>query len=229
MKLYETKKLHYNKYLYKLAVPNQCASYFRTEFQSDGQLGYARQKLDEVNRYFVPGKDVVEIPWGWKFLDTIPVAHYYDAIEIFRHLKNKKTEYKVRCESNILILYSNDRKFLIELSNKLRHRFIEFWEPDPKNISLLNQNANIILVNNPPKYEYKVTMGGKKGSSSLAKWIDNNPKLAKIGDVALEECYNNGYVKGYYFFVKDERSLTLVQMIVGNNIQRIDRMVYNDK
>lgn len=231
MKLRETKKLHYNKYLYKLSIPSQLAGYFRTEFQKNGKLGYARERLDVLSNIKPSTGGVLILPWagGSRFVDRIPVEHYYDAIDIYRHLKNKEN-YIVRCGTYDLSIYSNDRKLLIDLSNKLRHRFIEFWEPDPENIDklLTNENENIILVNKPPEYEYKVTLGKVKGSPSLASWIDANPKLGKMGWIAKEECRNNGWVKGYYFYVRDQKTLLIAQMLVGDNIQRIDKLVYSD-
>jgi hypothetical protein len=230
MKLRETKKLHYNRYLYKLSIPNHCASYFRTEFQKDGHLNYARQRLDVLHQNHNRKEGYIKIPWGQihKFYDKIPVEDYYDAIIIYRHLKNK-SNYTIRCETRNLNLYSNDRKFLISLSNKLRHNFIEFWEPAPENTEKLLTGNNIILVDKPPRYEYKIILGRKKGLSSLASWIDANPKLAKMGDVAKEECYNEGWVKGYYFFVRDKKSLLVAQMLVGDNIQKVYRLVYRNE
>lgn len=230
MKLRETKKLHYNKYLYKLKLPNVCATFFRTEFQKDGHLNYARQRLDILNQHYNRTESIILVPYNGLSdnYDRIPVEHYYDAIDIYRHLKNKKN-YIVRCEWHSLIIYSNDRKFLISLANKLRHRFIEFWEPAPESLKLLSAEESIIIVNSPPKYEYKVTLGLGKGSSSLASWIDANPKLGKIGEIAKAECYRSGWVKGYYFFVRDTKALLIAQMLVGDNIQRIDRLVYRNE
>lgn len=228
MKLRETKKLHYNKYLYKLSIPNQCAAFFRTEFQRDGQLNYARHRLDVLHQHYNIKEKNIIVPWSQssRNYDTIPVEHYYDAIEIYRHLKNK-SGFTIRIETHTLNIYSNDRKFLTSLSNKLRHRFIEFWEPAPEDVEKLLTGENIIIVNKPPIYEFKITLGKGKGSSSLASWIDANPNLAKIGDIAKAECYNNGWVKGYYFFVRDTKSLFIAQMLVGDNIQRIDKLVHN--
>lgn len=227
MKLRETKKLHYNQYLYKLSIPNKCAYFFRTEFQKDGHLNYARQRLDILHQYYNPKEKLLIVPWtnNSRMYDEIPVEHYYDAIDIYRTLKGKK-DLTIRIETFTINIYSNDRKFLISLSNKLRHRFIEFWEPAPEDVDSLLTQENIIIVNKPPLYLYKITLGKGKGSSSLAKWIDANPTLAKMGDVAKSECYKNGWVKGYYFYVKDQKSLLIAQMLVGDNIQRIDKMMY---
>lgn len=207
------------------------AGYFRTEFQKDGSLSYARQKIDTLASAYDNKKPTIDVPWGGggRFYDRVPVDHYYDAIDIYRHLKNKSLEYSIRCECFSLTVYSNNRKFLISLANKLRARHMEFWEPDPEKIDTLLSGDNIILVNTQPKYEYKVILGKKKGSPSLASWIEANPKLAKIGEVALEECKNNGWVKGYYFFVRDRKALLVAQMIVGDNITKIYKLVYKEE
>lgn len=229
MRLYESKKLHYNKYLYKISIPNQCASFFRTEFQKEGTLSYAKKKLDECNRYHSHNKSTIQVPWGSKFRDTIAVDHYYDAITIYRHLVKKQYDFLIRIEINRLNVYCNERKFLVGLYNKLRNNYVEFHEPDPLNVGFLLENKNTILVDKPPQYEYKITLGKKLGQPALAKWIDNNPHLGKMGDTAKQSCYNNGYVKGYYFYVRDKKTLFLVQMLIGDNIQRIEQLVYTDK
>ena len=86
MKLCETKKLHYDKYFYKFVVVNKCASFFRTEFQPNGNLKYCQKRLDEINEHFKPNKNIIEFPlttdWRWK--ETIPTQHFFDAINIYR-------------------------------------------------------------------------------------------------------------------------------------------------
>ena len=228
MKLYETKKLHYGEFLYKLVIHNRFSSCFRTEFQKDGRLDYARQKIDELTKNYNPAKRVIEIK-GWATyppIEEVPAEHLWDAIDIYRYLKINKN-YKIRCEIHSLIIYSNDRNMLIRLGNKLRSKYLEFWEPDPSNIETLLTNDNIIIVDKPPKYEYKITFGKKLGSPALAKWIENNPTLGKIGDATKEYCEKGSWVKGLYIFVKDKRALLMVQMIVGDNISRIDKLVCN--
>ena len=41
----------------------------------------------------------------------------------------------------------------------------------------------------------------------------------------MQECLNEGYVKGYYFYIKHKKALNLIMMIIGDNIQRVDRIV----
>jgi len=156
--------------------------------------------------------------------NKIPIEHYFDAIEIFRHLLKGK-DYLIRIEQSSCNIYSNNRKYLISLGNKVHHKYASFYEPDPKNIAKLTSNQNIIITKTPPEFEYIITLGKKRGNTGLANWLQANPKLGKMGKIALEECRSQGWVKGYYFYVKNEKVLNLVMMIVGDNIQRIDKMV----
>lgn len=229
-KTFKTKKLHYNEFLYKLIIPSRIAGYFRKEFQKDGNFSYARLKLDVLTTNYKKNEKFIKVDvLGSRFYnDRVTVDDYLDGIEIYKKLK-QQPDTRLRCEINTLILYSNDKKFLLDLVSKLKTSYIEFWEPDPDDVNLLQKQENIIIVNETPNYEYKITLGKGKGNPSLASWIDANPKLGKMGEVAKGECYNNGYVKGYYFFVKDDKALLIAQMLIGNNIQRIEKLVYKSK
>jgi len=228
MKLFETKKLHYNKYLYKLEIRNSLAHIFRTEFQQKGDFKWAKEKLDNINKFHKPNDVSIKVHWdASKWFDTIRSTDFYDAITILRILE-KNSDYKIRCETCNLIIYSNDKSFLVKLGNAVNYCHTELYEPKLENIDLLKNNENIILTNKQPKFEYKITFGKQRGSPGLAKWIENNPNLAKIGKIASEACANEGWVKGLYFLVRDKKTLFLVQMMVGNNIQRIDHFVYTE-
>ena len=41
----------------------------------------------------------------------------------------------------------------------------------------------------------------------------------------LQEVKNNGYVNGMYFYVRDEKVLQLIQIIIGGNIKRVDKFI----
>jgi DNA primase large subunit len=36
---------------------------------------------------------------------------------------------------------------------------------------------------------------------------------------------STAWIKGYYIYVSDEKLVLLLQMLIGNNIQRIDKLV----
>lgn len=228
LKLFETKKLHYGKYLYKITLYNDLSTIFRMEFQKEN-FSFARGKLDELHLSYQESKKidpmVGHIPWQKYNRDYVRVDHFFDAINLYRLLK-KADDYKLRVEQNTANIYTNNREFVKTLINNLK-TVIEFWEPDPENIATLTNHKNVILVDKPPKYKYKLTFGKEKGSSALAKWIDKNPNLAKAGEILKQDLYKEGYVKGLYFYVKDDKAMMLAQLLVGENIQRVDELLYN--
>jgi len=224
LKLRETTKLHYNKYFYKVVFYNQMTHYFRTEMQKNGKLTWLKETLDQINQNYKYGQTYVEAPNRW--VDKINIQHYFDAIDLYRLLM-KNDDYKVRCERNFLHIYTNDRDFCKDLINKTKNA-VEFWEPNIENISVLTSQENIVIVNKEPKYKYKLYLGKNKGIPALASWINKNPELGRMGEIAKEGCLNQGWVKGFYFFVKDEKAMLIAQMMVGDNITRVEKLVYNN-
>lgn len=230
MKLYETKKLYYGKYLYKLVVTSTLAYSFRTEFQKDGRLDYARLKLEEISKHYdrKSNTTVIQLPTDFRrYPDEISVNDYLNAKTLYYYLRTK-SDYRIRCESYQVIIFSNDRQMLITLNNKLFNTYIEFWEPNPTNIDTLLTGDNIIIVDKKPDYEYKITFGNKKGkgTAALAKWIDANPSLAKMTSYTKHYCKSGYGLGGMYFYAKNKKALFMIQMIVSDNIQRVDKLIY---
>jgi hypothetical protein len=229
MKNLETTKLHYNKYLYKFEIRNELASIFRTEFQKNGKLQYARSRLDEC-AFAKEQKGYVYIPH--KFASTekkIPLTHLIDAEKIYSILLKEK-EYMVRCGiwNNNLTIYSNNLKFMNDLIKKTLEPMKYFWKPLDENIDFLLRNANTIIVNKEPEFSYKVTFGGKSiNTKELHSWITKNQNKVKAGDAFLRTLLDqNPYIRGYYIYVKNEYMLTLLNILAGNNITRIDKLIY---
>lgn len=224
LKLHEAKRLHYGKYLYKLKTKNSLASIFRTDLQRNGNLSYAEQRLkDFVQR----SRSNENITVKTKFFRTTLVltTEVDDAYYIYKCLKNA-TEYMIRCEHNTLIIYSNEYELLKKISSKLNSN-VELWKPTPAAIDFLTNNQNVILVNYQPEFPWKLTFGKKPGSKTLANWIKKNSKNVSIGRVALEHHEKeNGWIQGTYMYARNEHVVMLIQMIVGDNVTRIDKLVY---
>ena len=60
---------------------------------------------------------------------------------------------------------------------------------------------------------------------SFSNWLIANSDKSRVGDKTLVSI-QQGYVSGSYFYVRDEKILIIVQMLIGNTIQRIDKLVY---
>lgn len=226
LKQFETKKLHYGKYLYKLVLSNKLSNIFRTEYQRSGKLSFARSKLDELSAAYEQGH-----PLFLKRYRTdveVDVDTFLDAKDIYTALKSSD-EYKLRVNTlSSLNIYSNDKKALELIVNKIRQGTVEFWKPELDYAEFLFSNENIILVDKKPKFPYKVTLGNKRISGDFAVWLRANTDKSKIGSKAFEGVENGGYVSGFYFYIRDEKVLNLIQLLVGHNIRRVDKLVYKE-
>ena len=81
-------------------------------------------------------------------------------------------------------------------------------------------------------WEYKVTFNSKNVPEAFKDWALSNKRHLKIGPVFLEELtQSNRYLNlsGLYFYVKSEKILTLVQLLVGSCISRVDKITIENK
>jgi hypothetical protein len=225
-KLCETKKLHYGEYLYKLVLSNQLNSIFRTELQKHTKLGFAKEQLNNLHEKYIQGKPLEK--QVYRTARTVPVDEYLDALDIYSVLKFADS-YKLRVDPwRSLTIYSNDRELLEKIIKKMRVSNRELWEPDNSLINTLLNEKNIILVDNPPDMPIKVTLGNKSVDPSFAKWLRSNADKSRIGPIAIQTIEDGGYLNGLYFYLRDEKLLNLVNMIIGHNIRRIDKLVYKE-
>ena len=223
LKFFETQKLHYGKYLYKLVLANPLSSIFRTELQKSGDLVYAKVKLDELNERYSRGEVLTKDVWRTTLV--IEETEFLDALDIYNNLKSFD-DYKIRVErGSFMWLYSNNKELLLLLRNKMRSSAKEFWEPAEENINFLKQEKNVVLVNSQPDFPLRVWLGYNKIDPALANWLENNKDKSSVGNKTLQNI-KNGWCGGNYFYVRNEKVLIMIEMLVGHNIQRIEKLVY---
>lgn len=215
LKRLETNKLFWGEYLYKISIKNRLATIFR-----DRNLSHARQVLDRLQQEYEKGLNLYYHLGSRE--KPITEDHFFDAKRLYSTF-NKTEGYKIRVESNTLSIYSNDIAWLEKLYSDLDpNSLVSIHKPDPNFIDSLEKNT--ILITENLGYEYKVTLGYRRGSPEFAQWADKNPKLIKMGKKAKETMLNNGYVCGMYFYARDERTLQLCNLMLSN-ISRIDKLI----
>lgn len=224
LKQFKTKKLHYGRYLYKIVLHNQLANIFRTEMQPAGDLKYAKVQLDDLQQQYDKGEPLYRVNFRTK--TPVSADDFLDAKDLYSVLRNNDS-YTVRVEKFWSVsIYTNDKDMLVNIASKMRDSAREFWEPDSKDKDLLTQTPNIIIVESKPIFEYKVTFNAKISDPNFANWAKSNQDKCKIGPVTLDNIQNKLYNNGSYFFVRDEKVLNLVRLMVGHNIRRVDKLVY---
>jgi hypothetical protein len=68
-------------------------------------------------------------------------------------------------------------------------------------------------------------MGKTRNSyASFISWTENNSKV-KMTNNAIRDLGRDRSWGGCYFYVKDEKCLTMVKMFLGSEIGRIDRII----
>ena len=226
LKLYDTRKLHYGEYLYKLVLRNPLCNIFRSELQKNGKLSYVREQLDGLTEMYRNN-----IPLTRKAFRTeiqLDVEDYLDAKDVYSCLK-LADDYKLRVSPYMtLILYTNDRSLLVKIINKVRVSAEEFWEPNDTDLILLQKEENVVIVNSLPQFPLRVWFNNNRVPGDFSNWLDSNKDKSRIGDKALmclEEC---GNLNGFYMYVRDDRVLNLVYLLAGCAIRRVDKLVYNN-
>lgn len=206
----ETVKLFYDEYPYKLVISNSLAHIFRSK-----NLAFAKSELDNLQYLYDTGQPLLRKN---RYREkTIDPEIFFEARKLYIEF-SKHPDFKLRIENPKMQIYSHDYDWLIYMSSNFDNT-LEFWEPN--NLSILE--PKVILVHGPVDFEYKITMD-LGVDSALAKWIRENPSKAKAGEVCLQTIETNGFTKGLYFYVRDQKILHLLNLFIGK-IQRIDKLV----
>lgn len=221
-KLYETKKLFFKKYLYKVAITNDLNGIFRTELQKSKDLSYTRNKLDEFASNYRNGEPLVQSVFRTE--REIPMEDYLDAKTLYQILKNEPNNYKIRVEhARHLCVYTNDERLLYNIIERLVN-IEEVWEPSIRKKHLLESDT--IIVDSKPEFPIRVMLKDETVAPDFANWLRGNRDKSRIGDKALQSIDDNHHLGGFYFHVRDEKVLSIVHMLIGHAIRGVYNLVY---
>ena len=216
-----TTKLFYDQYLYKLVITNSLASIFR-----NNNLAYARGQLDRIQLDY-ESNSVLRLAMYSRNI-TITKQEFVAAKILLSEL-DIRDDYKIRIENPNMSIYSNNKQWIKTLIAKPLVTK-EFWEPKLGTTDLLVKN-NIIITDESFGFKYKITLKDRI-DSQFYNWLIANPNKVKIGTTCLQSIKNSNYVRGFYMYIKDEKILQLITLMIGTSIARIDNLVYpaiNDK
>lgn len=216
MRTFNSTKKYYGKYWYKLEFINSIGHIFR-----DKNFAYAQSCLETIEQDANKGK---ELFLKKKFID-IPTntSDLLDSRFLYNTLINTKVDYLIRIENPIVNIYSSNEQWLKNIGKKLNANSA-FYKPNIELASIIDKLVDVCFVKRPTDWKYKVTLKNRV-SPEFAKWIDTNRDKIKIGKIAYEYIKQNGYAHGYYFFVKSERVLTMLNLIIGPNIRKVEEVI----
>jgi hypothetical protein len=211
LKRFDTVKLFYDEYPYKLVVRNSLSHIFR-----DKNLPNAKQEIDKLQDFLVKGQPLTRTTYLRS--ETVELQTFLEAQKLYIEF-NQFTDYKLRIENPLMQIYSHNYEWLVNITRRVKN-CIELWEPNSK----VQLEPNVILTDKPSIFEYKVTLG-LEVDPGLATWITANPDKAKAGATCLKEIANKGYTRDFYIYIRDEKILQLLNLFVSN-IARVDKLVY---
>lgn len=220
MKIHETCSLFYREYLYKLTIKNSLANYFREK-----NLANARNALDSLQSLY-DSNNPLYITRGLRKY-SVTEEEYIDSVKLYGIFSKTKEDYKLRVQSSFMCIYSNNLNWLKYTAKQLvPSTVISLHKPDDNTLKLLDRDT--IIINEDIGFTYKVTFGSRMGQPEFGRWAQANPKQVKIGKICLESVLEGGYVDGLYFYVRDEKTLQLCNLMTSN-IKRIDKLVVKPK
>lgn len=206
------KKLFYDKYKYKLVAYSTIASIFRNV-----DLDFARRELDSLQYQVDQGARTLTMPRRLYWGRNIPYEDFEDGKYLLREFTKQK-DFTLRVEMNYLNIYSNDKSWLNSLQ-KVISLPAEFWSP-AEYVEQLAKNQVVVEV---PNMKYRVTL--RSCTPEFGAWCENNTDKIKIGNSVLSTIKYGGDISGRYFYVRDEKVLTLVELLIGSGIRRVDEVI----
>lgn len=195
-------KLFRNKYKYKVVFTSGVAGWFRGSDASQIQKYY-----DEKNQYYFARQ---ASPNDKKHALTIA------------QLLMQVEDWHARVETPFVSIYLNDEQHLESVVKACKNKVKYIEIPDPNSQDLLSEGT--VLVKNL-NYKFKVSVGvSNQNHSNFVQWCENNSKI-RMPKRAKRDLSKDGNNGGGFFYVKDEKSLTLVKMFLGRTITKIETVI----
>lgn len=223
MKTFETTKLFYNKYLYKVVLINKLAITF-TKTWNRNNWSHVKKELERLDILYREKKPLYRTLF--RHDDIISTDDYLVAKSLLYYIQDADmSSYTLRTENNTLSIVSNNKDWLSLI--KSNHPVVEWWEPKAYFVEILQSDPKISLKNPNFAYNYKVYLKDRV-DCNLAKWLHSYQNSCKVGPVALKNIEDSSFTHGNYFYVKDEKTLLLLKIPFINSIKRIEKLVSKD-
>ena len=207
----KTNKLFYGKWPYKITTKvDGCYVFRRWNFH-----------LDFIEKTYF-GSITSKIQHGF---DKKKLRKFFNAVA---HLEGK--EFQFRIDNNVMSFYLKDEELYELTATNLGEFVIHLTEPEnSKELEVIVDDKKIVLCNKYPhtRYKYRVflTNLNQNTKENFGNWLKNSKtKSIKLPD-SLRRYFNNKENRylytNNYFYVEDEKTLLMVQLLVGTNIKVI--------
>lgn len=207
----DSHKLFYDQYKYKVDFHNALGFVFRNK-----NFSHARKSIDTaIQQYEAEGA----VKWGSGFRTVNVTSEELSDLQILLSLFVKeKQDFKIRCESYHLGIYTNNYEWVKTITSKLNAVCVVHM---PKDNAILTPN---IIINDTIDFGYKITLNGT-ADPNLANFCIKHKNKIKIGNRVLSNIQRGYNLKGMYMYVKDFATITLIRLFLKKDLMRIDKII----
>lgn len=205
IKIKDTVSLFSKKYKYKIVIVCPVASWYR-----GNQLDNVRDRLAKLSLSHTPA------PWiKVKSQEDIDFCHkLYKAI-------SKLTDYDIRVEQPFINFYTNSESNIEILANVQPEKIKYVSLPNDKNPTLTDNTILVKRLN----FDYKVHIGRtRRENSSFISWAENNTNI-RLTKRAKKDLLRSSSWGGSYFYVKGEKTLTMVKLFLTSEITKVEQVI----
>lgn len=199
----QTIRLFNRKYKYKIVLLSRAASWFRGN------------DLNNVKKNLASAKSYV----GSQKLTASDLLYAQKLLVSFSSMN----DFIIRVESPYINFYTNNDLDLEKLA-KIDSEHVKYvCLPAPGSESLLDDKK--VLVKNLD-YAYKINMSRTRSNhSNFVTWCEDKTDRIRLTKTAKRNLSRDGAWGGYYFYVRDDKTLTMVKMFLGEGIGNIESVV----
>lgn len=200
-----TTRLFNNKYKFKIVLKTKAASWFR-----GGNIEAVKEKLALDS--------ALKSVWATRL-----TKEDKDYALLLASTMSQLTDYDIRVENPLVSFYTNTEKNIEKLAkvNPSLVKYVSFPEPGSEN--LLDEHK---IITKNIDYNYRVTMGRtRQNYSNFLNWCNGKEMKVKLPKRAKTHLAKEHSWGGYYFYVNDEKTLTMVKMFVGPAIHSVETVV----
>lgn len=201
----DTVSLFSNKYKYKVVIICPVANWYR-----GNQLDNVRDrlvKLSLVNN---------SLPWiKIKSQEELDFCH-----KLYKTIA-KLSDYDIRVEQPFINFYTNIESNVETLANLNPEKIKYISLPNKQNPALADNTILVKRLN----FDYKVHIGRtRRDNSNFVTWATDNDKI-RLTKRAKKDLSRQSSWGGSYFYVRGEKTLTMVKLFLPNEISKIENVI----
>lgn len=200
----DTLSLFMGKYQYKIVLVSSVAHFFRNK-----KLDYAEKRFNE--------KENLD-----PFFKSRVADNRSFSLKVLNELKTfDPLEYDIRVEIPLINIYTNNKKH-VESLTAIDPGSVKFVSLPNKTNPLLKK-GDVIVKN--LDFDYKIFMGNtRRNYKDFLNWTVNNDKI-KVTKKCTKDLNKERSFGGSYFYVKGDKTLTMVKMFLGSDISRVENII----